>query len=96
MINVIKFYKFYDVEIYELPKINEKSIQKPSRVTSLTYLIKKIIRAALDIANPVMKALIVFICSNGCARAECLSLSIQDDIDTLAEYLPNKNMSILR
>ena len=28
MINDIKFYKFYDVEIYELPKINEKSIQK--------------------------------------------------------------------
>ncbi|MBQ9160184.1 MAG: site-specific integrase, partial [Methanobrevibacter sp.] len=28
MINVIKFYKFYDIEIYELPKINEKSVKK--------------------------------------------------------------------
>ena len=94
MINVIKFYKFYDVEIYELPKINEKSIQKPQPIYFSDLPDKKIIRDALDIANPVMKALILFICSSGCARAECLSLTIQDYIDSLSEYLPNKNMSI--
>lgn len=94
MINVIKFYKFYDVEIYELPKINEKSIQKPQPIYFSDLPDKKIIRDALDIANPVMKALILFICSSGCARAECLSLTIQDYIDALSEYIPNKNMSI--
>ena len=94
MINVIKFYKFYDVEINELPKINEKSIQKPQPIYFSDLPDKKIIRDALDIANPVMKALIVFICSSGCARAEFLILTIQDYIDALSEYLPDKNMSI--
>lgn len=94
MINVIKFYKFYDVEIYELPKINEKSVQKPQPIYFSDLPDKKIIRDALGIASPVMKAVILFICPSGCARAECLSLTIQDYIDALSEYLPNKNMTI--
>lgn len=94
MINVIKFYKFYDVEIYELQKINEKSVQKPQPIYFSDLPDKKIIRDALGIASPVMKAVILFICSSGCARAECLSLTIQDYIDALSEYLPNKNMTI--
>ena len=41
-----------------------------------------------------MKAAILFICSSGCARAEVLSLRIQDYIDALSEYIPHKNMDI--
>lgn len=41
-----------------------------------------------------MNAVILFICLNGCTRAECLSLTIQDYIDAPSEYLPNKNMTI--
>lgn len=94
MINDIKFYKFYDVEIYELPKINEKSIQKPQPIYFTNLPDKKIIRDALGIANPVMKAIILFICSSGCGRAEYLSLTIQDYIDALSEYLPKNDLSI--
>lgn len=94
MINVIKFYKFYDVEIYELPKINEKSIQKPQPIYFSDLPDKEIIRKALGIASPVMKAAILFISSSGCARAETLSLTIQDYIDALSEYLPQRNMNI--
>ena len=32
MMCVIKFYKFYDIEIYSLPKINQKSIRKPQPI----------------------------------------------------------------
>lgn len=94
MINDIKFYKFYDVEIYELPKINEKSIQKPQPIYFTNLPDKKIIRDALGIANPVMNAIILFICSSGCGRAEYLSLTIQDYIDALSEYLPKNDLSI--
>lgn len=55
---------------------------------------KEIIRQALAISPPVMKAIILFSCSSGCARAETLSLTIQDYIDALSEYLPNKRMDI--
>ena len=94
MINDIKFYKFYDVEIYEIPKINEKSIQKPQPIYFTNLPDKKIIRDALGIANPVMKAIILFICSSGCGRAEYLSLTIHDYIDALSEYLPKNDLSI--
>lgn len=43
-----------------------------------------------------MKAIILFSCSSGCARTETLSLTIGDYIDTLSEYLPNRNIDIFR
>ena len=86
--------KFYDIEIYSLPKINQKSIQKPQPIYFTDLPDKEIIREVVSIATPVMKAAILFICSSGCARAETLSLKIQDYIDSLSEYLPRKDMDI--
>jgi integrase len=94
MMCVTKFYKFYDIEIYSLPKINQKSIRKPQPIYYSDLPDKEIIREAVSIATPVMKAAILFICSSGCARAETLSLKIQDYIDALSEYLPRKDMDI--
>lgn len=95
MNHVIKFYKFYDIEIYELPKISNKSTNKATPIYFKDLPDKEIIREALNIADPRMKAAILFICSSGCGRAETLSLTIQDYIDALSEYIPNKNKSIL-
>lgn len=94
MINVIKLYKFYDVEIYALPKINEKSLKKPQPIYFNDLPDKEIIRNALGIASPVMKAAILFIASSGCVRSETLSLTIQDYIDALSEYLLRRKMNI--
>ena len=86
--------KFYDIEIYSLPKINQKSIQKQQPIYFTDLPDKEIIREVVSIATPVMKAAILFICSSGCARAETLSLKIQDYIDALSEYLHRKDMDI--
>ena len=94
MVSVIRFYKFYDIEIYDLPKINEKSVKKPSPIYFKDLPDKEIIREAITTVSPVMKAVILFICSSGCGRAETLSLTIQDYIDALSEYLPNRRMDI--
>lgn len=93
--NCIKyFYKFYDIEILALPKINEKSIQKPAPIYFKDLPDNAIIREAFQIASPLMKAIILFSCSSGCVRTETLSLTIGDYIDALSEYLPNRNMDI--
>ena len=76
------------MEIYELPKINEKSVQNPQPIYFSDLPNKEIIRNDLRIESPVMKAPILFIASIGCARAEALSLTIQNYIDILSEYLP--------
>jgi len=88
---IIKFYKFYDIEIYELPKISSKSTNKATPIYFKDLPDKEIIREAIDIASPRMKAIILFICSSGCGRAETLSLTIGDYIDSLSEYVPIKN-----
>ena len=93
--NCIKyFYKFYDIEILSLPKINEKSIQKPAPIYFKDLPDKAVIREAFQIASPLMKAIILFSCSSGCARTETLSLTIGDYMGALSEYLPYRNMDI--
>ena len=55
---------------------------------------KEVIREAFQIASPLMKAIILFCCSSGCARTETLSLTIEDYIKALYEYLPRHKMDI--
>ena len=88
------FYQFYDIEIGRLPRINEKSVKKPEPIYFKDLPDKEIIREAVKISSPLMKALILFSCSSGCARAETLSLTIQDYINALSEYLPNNKKDI--
>ena len=90
MIAINKFYRFYDIEIQKLPMINEKSMQKAQPIYFKDLPDKEIIREAVSIASPFMKAIILFICSSGCGRAETLNLTIQDYIDALSEYVPQR------
>lgn len=94
MNSIIVFYKFYDIEVQKLPRLNDKSIKKPEPIYFRDLPDKEIIREAVNIASPFMKAMILFCCSSGCARAEALSLTIQDYINALSEYLPHKKMDI--
>ena len=93
---ITKFYRFYDIEIIPLPRLNMKSVRKPTPIYYKDLPDKEIIRQAIAIAPPVMKAIILFSCSSGCARAETLSLTIQDYMDALSDYLPNKRMDIFQ
>ena len=94
MIAINKFYRFYDIEIQKLPIINEKSMQKAQPIYFKDLPDKEIIREAVSIASPFMKAVILFICSSGCGRAETLNLTIQDYIDALSEYVPQRCRNI--
>lgn len=91
---IIFFYKFYDIEVWDLPKVNDKSIQKPAPIYFKDLPDKDVIREAFQIASPLMKAIILFSCSSGCARTETLSLTIGDYIKALSEYLPNNRRNI--
>ena len=51
------------------------------------------IKNAVEIANPIMKAIILFISSSGCARRETLNLTIGDFINATFEYHNTKNIS---
>lgn len=41
---IIFFYKFYDIEVWDLPKVNDKSIQKPAPIYFKEMPDKEVIR----------------------------------------------------
>ena len=83
---ILVIYRYYEIEILDLPKINKKGIITPEPIQFKDLPDKEIIRKAIDIANPVMTAAIYFMASSGCARRETLNLTIADYIDALSEY----------
>ena len=83
---ILNIYKYYEIEIYELPKINHKSVKKSKPVTFTDLPDKVIIKEAINMSTPLIRAVILFMCSSGCARQETVNLTIGDYIDSLRDY----------
>ena len=83
---IVSIYKYYEIEIVELPRMNLKGIRTPEPIVFKDLPDKTIIRKALSVANPRMSAIIYFMVSTGCARRETLNLTINDYINALRDY----------
>ena len=89
---IVYIYKYYEIEIMDLPRINKKGVKTSKPVTFKDLPDKEIIRNAIKISNTTMTAIILFMASSGCARRETLNLTIQDYIDALSEYTNKTNI----
>lgn len=83
---ILTIYKHYDIEIHDLPQTSTKNIKEPTPISFKDLPDKEIIKKALKISNPLMRAIILFEVSSGCAKRETLNLTIQDFIDATSEY----------
>ena len=83
---ILTIYKHYEIEIHELPPLSQKNFNQPQPISYKDLPDKDILAIALEISSPVMKAIILFMTSSGCARKETLNLTIQDFIDATIEY----------
>ena len=90
---IINIYKYYEIEIHHLPEIDKKSLNNTPPITYKDLPDKEVIRAALEIASPVMVAIILFMCSSGCAKAETLSLTIHDYMESTKDYHNTDNIN---
>ena len=83
---ICTIYRDYDIEIQKLPPISKVNINssKPINYTDLPD--EEIIKKALNISNTKTRALILFLCSSGCGRAETCNLKIQDYINATKRY----------
>ena len=86
------FYRHFDIEIHNLPNFNEKNVNRPEPIRPEDLPDKEVLRSAIEIASPVMKAIILFMSSSGSARAETLSLTIKDYIKATKNYHNNNNI----
>ena len=83
---ILTIYRHFEIEIHNLPPINLKNTNKLKPIMFEDLPTKEIIKDAVNITNPIMKAIILFISSSGCARQETLNITIQDFIDATSEY----------
>ncbi|MBE6496245.1 MAG: site-specific integrase [Methanobrevibacter thaueri] len=89
---ILTLYRHFEIEIHDLPPTSNKSVKMSKPITFQDLPTKKIIRDAVEIANPIMKAIILFISSSGCARRETLNLTVGDFIDATYEYHRTDNI----
>ncbi len=86
LLRIISLYKHFEIKIYDLPYISEKRVKKTPPLLFKDLPDQKIIKKAISISPPLMKALILFMVSSGCAKAETLSLTIEDFIIATENY----------
>lgn len=86
---ILTFYTHFEIELPQLPQFK---IDKPYIASYNDLPTKEHIRQALEISSLDMKAVILFMASSGTAKAETLSLTVQDFIDATAEYHSDKNI----
>lgn len=79
-------YNHYEIEIPKLPKFNDRNVKHIEEIYYDDLPTKDIIKEAIRVSNPLMTAIILFICSSGCARKEVTNLTIQDFITATEEY----------
>ena len=90
---ILAIYTYFEIEIGPLPSIDVRSYQKTTPITFKDLPDKEVIRAGLDIANPLMKAIILFMSSSGCARTETLNLTIMDYMESVKEYIETDDIN---
>ena len=94
LFNRIKtFYNHFEIEIGFIPKLNEKAVIKSEPITYDDIPSKEMLNECVKLANPLMKAIILFMTSSGCARNETLSLTITDFIKATKDYHSNGNVN---
>lgn len=85
---VLVFYKHFEVE---LPKLPEVQLKKEYESGYQDLPTKEDIAKAVKICDPLMKAIILFMSSSGTAKAETLSLTVNDFINATNEYHKREN-----
>lgn len=77
-------YHHHFIEIHYIPEIQTQDKEAPITYSDLPT--RMILRKALNISEPMIRALILFMVSSGCAKKETRHLTIQDFIDATSEY----------
>lgn len=79
-------YKYFDIELQPLPYTSTKQLNHSPPLTYRDLPTMEIIRQSLKISTPLMAAIILFISSSGTARAETMSLTINDFLLSVQDY----------
>lgn len=87
-LRIIKsFYRHHEIEIQHLPPFNLKNANIVEPITYKDLPDKEILKKAIEITIPVIRALIFFLSSTGMSKSDALdNLTIQDFIEATRDY----------
>ena len=88
---ILAIYRHYEIELQPLPQVSTRNKTKPN-VNYTDLPDKEIIRRAVNLTDPKMKALLLFMTSGGTSRTETLNLRVQDFITATSEYHNKKDI----
>ena len=91
---ILTLYRHFEIETHKLPPNSTKSVKRSKPIIFEDLPTKEIIKNAVEIANPIMKAIILFISSSGCARRETLNLTVGDFKNATYEYHKSNDINI--
>ena len=80
------WYRHNEIEIGFIPKLNQKAVKKSEPITYEDIPSKEMLKKCVECSSPLMKAILLFMISSGCARRETLNLTIDDFIIATEEY----------
>ena len=88
--SVKSFYRHHEIEIHNLPPFNLKNSILTEPISYKDLPDNKIIKEAVEIASPLMKAIILLMSSSGMSKVDVLQLTIKDFIDSISSYIPSQ------
>ena len=92
MNQVKAIYKHFEIEVPQLPYMSDKGIRKEKPIAFEDLPTKSIIREALDFSNLLMKSFILLQVSSGMGKAEALSLSVGQFIESCGKMDESKSI----
>lgn len=84
-----------EIELSYLPYLNKTNVKDLPPITHKDLLTKEELEKCYGAANPMMKAIILFQTSSGCARRETLNLTIRDYLEANTVNIINKPVKSL-
>ena len=80
------FLQHYEIEIGKLPYYSTKKAEPSIPINPDLMVDRDILRLCINVKNPLLKAITLFMSSTGMTKIDTLNLTVQDFIDATQEY----------
>ena len=87
---IIIVFRHHDITVEQLPYFSTKTVKQSEYIYPEDLPTKKIIKDAISMTSPLLRALILFMSSSGLSRADSLKLHIGDYLKATQHYHKTK------
>jgi integrase len=83
---VIAVFRHYEITIEKLPYFSTKQSNPSIPINPDLMVDREVLKLCINVKNPLLKALTLFMSSTGMSKADTLNLTIQDFLNATREY----------